>query len=96
MQRKACLSIKKCSMIKYIFFVRRHNVLVNASCMTPELLHLFVNMPALLGKKRNCVTLLVCNNVPMITQSLLPRERLLKRAVKYVHQLQATYHSTSS
>lgn len=25
-----------------------HNVLVNASCMTPELLHLFVNMPALL------------------------------------------------
>ena len=31
-------------------FVFRHNVLVNASCMTPELLQLFVNMPSLLGE----------------------------------------------
>ena len=38
-------------------FVFRHNVLVNASCMTPELLQLFVNMPSLLGEWTGFVVL---------------------------------------
>ena len=33
----------------FVYIVGRHNVLMNASRITPELLHLFVNLQALLG-----------------------------------------------
>lgn len=47
---KCTFLIKSSIKLFCMMCICRHNVLMNTSCMAPELLQLFANMPPLLGQ----------------------------------------------